>query len=139
MKYLFTIILIVFLLAHSANAQTLSFYDFNIGQPLSQAVFDFDKGYDFSLASGDLGGDGKAEIILAAGKGQEPWIRILRADGSLITQLLAYDKSFTGGVSLCVQDLNNDGKAEIVVGAGEGGGPHVRILKIGRASCRERV
>jgi hypothetical protein len=89
------------------------------------------------VATGDLDGDGKAEIITAAGPGGGPHIRAFKADGSDVTAypgtlgspgIFAYGSAFSGGVYVTTADLNSDGKAEIITGAGAGGGPHVRAF-----------
>src|SRR5262249_37036047 len=40
----------------------------------------------------------------------------------------AYDAAFRGGVYVAAGDCNGDGKADIVTGAGAGGGPQVQVF-----------
>ena len=49
-------------------------------------------------------------------------------DGSLIEQFFAYDPRFGGGVYVAAADFNGDGHADIITGAGPGGGPHVKAF-----------
>ena len=82
-----------------------------------------------SLAFGDVDGDKQTEMITGGGSGAPPKVRVFKSDGTpLGTEFLAYDSRFRGGVSVAAGDMNGDGKAEIVVGAGPGGGPHVRVF-----------
>jgi len=48
--------------------------------------------------------------------------------GEEITSFNPYAEKFRGSVSFAVADLNGDKTKEIITGAGEGGGPHVRIF-----------
>src|SRR5262249_16539167 len=41
---------------------------------------------------------------------------------------LAYNVSFTGGVQVAAGDINGDQHADIITGAGPGGGPHVQVF-----------
>jgi len=91
----------------------------------------FGKGYvgGIDLAAGDVDGDGKTEIVVGAGVGGGPHVRIFDSDGQLESSgFFAYAAKFRGGVRVAVGDLDGDGKAEIVTGAGKTGGPHVRVF-----------
>ncbi|MDD5342703.1 MAG: putative glycoside hydrolase [Patescibacteria group bacterium] len=81
-----------------------------------------------NIALGDIDGDGKDEIIAGAGYHGGPHVRVFNGEGKLISSFFAYDQKFRGGVSVASGDINNDGKDEIVTGAGPGGGPHIRIF-----------
>ncbi len=70
------------------------------------------------------------EIVTAPGKGGGPQIRIFNNLGKLQSQFFAYDQSFHGGVNIAAGDTNGDGLAEIITGAGPGGGPHVRVFDL---------
>ncbi len=84
---------------------------------------------DISLAIADLQGNGQKELVIGAGKGGGPQVRIFSADGRLLSGgFFAYDRNFRGGVNVAAIDYNNDGKDEIFTGAGVGGGPQVRIF-----------
>ncbi|PKM91411.1 hypothetical protein CVU82_02335 [Candidatus Falkowbacteria bacterium HGW-Falkowbacteria-1] len=84
-----------------------------------------------NVAIGDLDGDGISEIVTGAGQGGGPQVRIFDISGNLKSQFFAYDQNFRGGVNVSVGDLDGDGMSEIVTGAGQGGGPHVRIFDMG--------
>jgi hypothetical protein len=81
------------------------------------------------LAVGDVNGDGKADIITAPGAGGGPDIRIFNgATGALMREFMAYDPRFTAGVYVAAADVNGDGRADVITGAGAGGGPHVEAF-----------
>ena len=82
-----------------------------------------------SVAAGDVNGDGKADIITGAGAGGGPHVRVLSgADLSTLASFYAYNASFTGGVMVAAGDFNGDGAADVVTGAGAGGGPHLKVF-----------
>ncbi|HZQ84540.1 MAG TPA: VCBS repeat-containing protein [Acidimicrobiales bacterium] len=82
-----------------------------------------------SVASGDVDGDGHDEIITGAGPGGPPVVRVFRSDGTELYDLYAFDLGFTGGVNVAAADVEGTGKADIVVAAGPGGGPNVKVLR----------
>jgi hypothetical protein len=81
------------------------------------------------LAAGDINGDGKADVIVGAGPGGGPHVRVFNGmTGSVVTEFFAYAPHFTGGIYIAAGDVNGDGRADIVTGAGAGGGPHVQAF-----------
>lgn len=72
----------------------------------------------------------ESKIVVGAGLGGGPQVRIFDKTSKLENQFFAYNEKFRGGVNVAVGDLDGDGRAEIVTGAGPGGGPHVRIFDL---------
>ncbi|MCK4744792.1 S8 family serine peptidase [Candidatus Parcubacteria bacterium] len=81
-----------------------------------------------NVATGDIDGDGIDEIIAGAGNGGGPHIRVFDQLGRVKTQFFAYDKNFRGGVNVATGDIDGDGIDEIIAGAGNGGGPYVKMF-----------
>jgi len=82
-----------------------------------------------TVATGDVDGDGTDDIVTGAGAGGGPHVKVFDgATGRLLVEFFAYDPAFAGGVSVATADIDGDGRAEVVTGAGPGGGPHVRVF-----------
>lgn len=74
-----------------------------------------------NVATGDVNGDGRDEIITAPKSGG-PQIRVFKKDGSSLgAGFWAFDRAFTGGVSVAAGDVDGDGRDEIIVGQASGG------------------
>ena len=79
------------------------------------------------VAAGNFDGMPGDELVTGAGPGGGPHVRLLRADGSEVSNFFAYSPAFPGGVYVATV-LTARGTS-VLVGAGEGGGSHVRILR----------
>ncbi len=87
-----------------------------------------------TVASGDVNGDHTDEIILGVASNDQPIVYVWNynpttgAAAERSNPFLAYSAAFLGGISVAAGDLDGNGSAEIVTGAGRGGGPHVRVF-----------
>ncbi len=80
------------------------------------------------VAAADLDGDGKAEIVVTPDRGGGPVVAVYRADGTPLARFFGIeDAGFRGGARAAAADLNGDGRAELLVAAGFGGGPRLAI------------
>jgi hypothetical protein len=92
------------------------------------------------VATGDVNGDGRIDIITTPGKGRAAEVKVWKSRIGLASSnpdpfantplktFLAFGSTFTGGVTVAAGDLTGDGKAEIVIGNGEGMSPTVRVF-----------
>ncbi|VTR94757.1 cell surface protein : Internalin, putative OS=Chondromyces apiculatus DSM 436 GN=CAP_1014 PE=4 SV=1: Autotrns_rpt: Autotrns_rpt: Autotrns_rpt: Calx-beta: VCBS: VCBS [Gemmata massiliana] len=81
------------------------------------------------VSTGDIDGDGHADIIVAADAGAVPHVKVFSGlDGSLLRSFLAYDAGFRGGVRVSAADVNGDGFDDVVTMSGVGSAPHLRVF-----------
>src|SRR5262245_43786718 len=68
-------------------------------------------------------------FAVGAGFGGPPRVQVYdAASGTTVVDFLAFESTFTGGVTTAMGDMNNDGFPDLVVGAGLFGGPRVRVF-----------
>ena len=99
-----------------------------------QLIFDTTPFEDFTggvvLATGDLNGDGIADVVIGPDVGGGPRVQILagRSFQKLMPDFfgLPYPE-FRGGLRLAAADVNRDGIADLAVAPGIGGGPRVTL------------
>jgi len=118
-----------FNLVFAKSTIPITFYDTETWKPVSYIEIEGEAN-GYNLAAADLVSDNKAEIIVAPRYGDQGPVQVYNTLGDKISEFYPYYESFSGGVSVDTGDFNGDGYQEIVVGAGKGGGAHVRILDI---------
>jgi hypothetical protein len=82
------------------------------------------------IAAGDLDRDGKAELAISADAGGLPAVQVFRLSSGQLVQLTSFVPILsyaTSGIRVAMGDINHDGAAELVVSAGAGWSPRVRI------------
>jgi hypothetical protein len=84
---------------------------------------------------GDFNGDGFGDLVFAAGAGGGPRVAIfdglkLESNGGpkLRGDFFAFEQSLRDGSNVAAGDFDFDGLADLVAGAGNGGGPRVSIF-----------
>ncbi|MBI5467475.1 MAG: VCBS repeat domain-containing M23 family metallopeptidase [Candidatus Kerfeldbacteria bacterium] len=82
------------------------------------------------VAVGDVNGDGAQDIIAGLGSGASPHVYTFDRNGAILGEFDAYVPFFRGGVRVSTADFDLDGTAEIITGAGPGGGPDVRTYSM---------
>ena len=84
---------------------------------------------------GDVDGDGFADVIVSAGFSGGP--RVSLWDGkslsraayrNMIGDFFIFEPGLRNGAYVTLGDVNGDGMADLIAGAGPGGGPRVRVL-----------
>jgi FG-GAP repeat len=72
-------------------------------------------------------------FAIGGGAGGPPRLQVFNVTtGAKVADFLAFENSFTGGVNAAIGDVTGDNVADVIVGAGVGGGPRVRVFD-GRA------
>ncbi len=86
-------------------------------------------GSGISLTTGDTDGDGAQEIIVGAGRGGVPYVRIFQSDGTLLHEFLAEATSDRRGVRVGVIDYDKNGQVEIVTAPLTGEAQYITIYR----------
>jgi hypothetical protein len=87
-----------------------------------------------NVASADVNGDGKYDIITGAGPGGGPHVQVFDgATGGVGVQpnalfsFFAFNSTFNGGIYVAAGDVNGDGQADLIIGLGAQSGTDGRV------------
>ncbi|HET6574009.1 MAG TPA: choice-of-anchor Q domain-containing protein [Fimbriiglobus sp.] len=86
-------------------------------------------GVNVRVATADVTGDGVPDYVGGTGPGSVT--RVAVRDGATGTEVVSwqpFESAFTGGVFVAAQDMDGDGKAEVVVSPDQGGGPVAAVF-----------
>ncbi|MBX9626187.1 MAG: VCBS repeat-containing protein, partial [Gemmataceae bacterium] len=81
------------------------------------------------VAAGDIDGDGLPELVVTPDEGGGPRVLVYRGAGwgELADFLGIDDGNFRGGARAALGDVTGDGRSELVISAGFGGGPRISV------------
>jgi hypothetical protein len=81
----------------------------------------------FSVTSGDVDGDQKADLLVLDRQSGSSQLRVFNGSGKLTGTFFLFAKKARGTYSLTTADVDADGKDEIIAATGKGQKPEVRI------------
>ena len=103
---------------------------YNVDGSVSSTIQAFDPSFlgGVRVAVGDVTGDGVNDVIAGAGPGAGAHVKVF--DGVTNAEVRSFFAfaGFTGGVFVGAGDIDGDGRADVIVGAGAGGAPHVKVF-----------
>ena len=82
-----------------------------------------------TVASADIDGDLYADILVGAGPGGGPRIKVFSGKNlTVLRDFFAFEPTFSGGVTIATGLINAGSQIDILVGAGPGGGPRLKVF-----------
>jgi hypothetical protein len=85
--------------------------------------------FGITVAAGDMNGDGQQDILATAMTGNTAMVEV--NDGktlNMVNNFFPVGSDPTGTITLATQDINGDGKDEVIVGATKGTAPKIKVL-----------
>ncbi|MFA5644354.1 MAG: putative glycoside hydrolase [Patescibacteria group bacterium] len=106
------------------NGDFVRIFDYS-GKQVRSGFFAYIDSYpaNSQIIISDINNDNEEETLV-----NSRGIISIYKDGSKIKEFKPYDGYFIGEITMAIADLDGDGSKEIITGAGQGGGPHVRVF-----------
>jgi uncharacterized protein YkwD len=100
-----------------------------INGPLG-SFYAYDPGFDGGVfvASGDVNGDGRADLITGTSNGPANVKVFSGADGTLLASFFAYDPASLSGVRVAAGDISGDGRPDLLTAPGPGSPATVKLF-----------
>ncbi|PIZ96005.1 MAG: hypothetical protein COX80_02620 [Candidatus Magasanikbacteria bacterium CG_4_10_14_0_2_um_filter_33_14] len=118
----------IFVAPSKGSSQPIKVYSI-YGEKKGQDFYPFGTDYTggYTLAVGDVNGDGFNELVVGRGVDRTK-VYVYDKDFNLKSEFAPFESNFKYGVNVATGDLDGDRKDEIIVGRGEGGTPEVRVF-----------
>ena len=82
-----------------------------------------------NVAVGKVAANGWWGVVVGVAGQGGPHVKVYDAQtGAAEQSFFAFEPAFTGGVTVAAGDVTKDGTADVVIGAGAGGGPRVEVF-----------
>ncbi|MCI0705740.1 MAG: DUF4331 domain-containing protein [Planctomycetia bacterium] len=129
-------------LTATATGGTVQIHDVHLQPVRSFTPFPGFQG-PLSLAVADTNGNGVPDVIVGAGPGGPSHVMVFDgSDNRLLGSFYAFDPGFLGGVTVSAEDVNGDSRADVIVSAGPGAGPHIKVIdgtKLGQVQANGQI
>jgi len=120
----------IFVAPGKGTSQPIKIYGI-YGDDRRTDFYPFGKNYTggYSLAIGDVDGDGFQELVVGRG-GDKTQLYIYDRNLKLKKEFTPFESNFKGGINVATGDLDGNKTDEIIVGRGDGGKPEVKVFDI---------